>query len=102
MDIRETYFRDYGMSENDVKKVKEWCKKADPDDKLDIIYRSCRKANPALMDYLMYSMVTGAGYDALSRSTYIPIQKGDFYGYQRKAYEEIFRLAKSLGKIKFP
>ena len=85
MRTRNKYFRDYGMDPADVEKVKAWCKQAAPDDKVDIIYRSCRKVCPDLMDALMYSIVTGAGYDTLSRSVYIPISRIDFYGYQRKA-----------------
>ena len=74
---RETFFRDYGISEAEAKKLKDFCAAAADDDK-PIILNCCIEANSSLADDLYFSITQGLGYDTLSRAKGIFASKGDF------------------------
>ena len=99
MRIRETYYRDYGLSKQEVERLRKWCLDASPEEKRDIILDACKYSNPALMDALYFSITQDVGFDTLCRSKHVPVPKIDFYGYQRLAYKTIYDRLKAGGRL---
>lgn len=82
MKRREMLYSDYGMSPEDVKELKARCKRMDAEDQITLLLCAI-KANAGVAPALYYSLIYGLSYDALTYSVDIPINRGDFYAYQR-------------------
>ena len=94
MRTREMYYKHYGISDTEIKKLREYCKNAQDKEK-PMILKCCIEANPFLADDLYYSITQGLGYDTLSRVKGLVYPKIDFYGYQRKTLSLIYKAFKS-------
>lgn len=91
MRTRNTYYNDYGFSQEEVKALKEWCKA--PDFKEFVLLLECaRKANVAIFNDIYFSIVKGLSFEKMDKKTYQYMGKADFYGYQRKTLS-LFRNA---------
>ena len=77
MRTRETYFKDYGISETEAKELRAFCAAAADDDK-PIILNCCIEANSSLADDLYFSITQGLGYDTLSRVKVFLSRRGIF------------------------
>ena len=94
MSIRETYFKDYGISADDVKKIVDYCKDATGYDQ-QLILQAAQEVYPAIASYLFFNLTTGVGYDRMGN---IPMQRKDFQGYRRKTIETYNRYMILNGK----
>ena len=89
MKTRETGYDDYGFEEKEDKRLKAYCRSAEFEDHI-LLFHACLSANRQLAATLNYSLVNALSYEDIDKKCYIPISKGDFYGWQRKALA-IFR-----------
>lgn len=78
---RRTYYDDYGVSAEWVKKIKHYCRTARDH---SLIWQAAREANPYLDEELVKSVVEGKSFDEISKKGYVAIERESFYGYQRK------------------
>lgn len=79
---REMSYCDYGMTEGQVKALKDRCKRLDEDGHIALL-RCAFVANRAIAPALYYSLSSGASYDRLYAISPIPLSRVDFYAYQR-------------------
>lgn len=94
MTIRDTYFRDYGLTEESVRRIEMYCRNAKDYDQ-DLVLQAARSVYPEIAKYLFFSLTTGIGYDRMGK---IPMQRKDFQGYRRKTIETFYRLMLEHGK----
>lgn len=92
MRVRETYLKDYGISEEYAKKIRAYCKDA-RGEKQKMILEAAQEACPDIASEIFFSLTTGAGYDTITKKNkqYIPMKRDDFQAYKRKAMEELDR-----------
>ena len=89
MKTRETGYDDYGFEKKEDKRLKAYCQSVEFDDQI-LLFHACLEANKQLAGTLYYSLVNNLSYEDIDQRKYVPISKGDFYGWQRKALN-IFR-----------
>ena len=90
MRTREKSYNDYGLSEKEVRYIKEFCRNANEEDKT-IIRNAISELQPYIAPYVYFSLVDNLSYEDVCAKNYIFIGKGDFYGYRRKGMEAIKR-----------
>lgn len=95
MSIRDTYLKDYGLSDADGKKIVSFCRRAKGYEQ-KLILEAAQEVYPEIAQYIFFNLTTGIGYD---RMGYIPMQRKDFQGYRRKTIETINRYMALNGKI---
>lgn len=96
---RDKTYTDYGITQNEVKLIKEYCQTANVEDRL-ILLQCAISSAPGLEVEIYESLVENIGYDKLSKRRNIPIKRDDFYGYQRKVIDEYRRLLILFGRWK--
>ena len=74
----------YYISEEDEKKMLNECRRMRGNDQLELL-KWCQNANNDLSGILFFSLITGIGYDYISKRYWIPIARKDFQGYRRKS-----------------
>ena len=89
MRTREKGFADYGFSQGEETKLKEWCRKPDFSEEF-LLLESAKMANKDIFNDIYFSIVRGVSYEKMDSKVYQNIDKGSFYGYQRKTLA-IFR-----------
>ena len=94
MSTRDSYLKDYGLSDSDGKLIAEYCRKATGRDQ-QLILQAAQEVYPEIAPYLFYSLTTGRGYDRMGN---IPMQRKDFQGYRRKTIETYNRYMTLNGK----
>ena len=94
MSARETYLKDYGITEQEGKKITEYCRSAAGYDQ-QLILQAAQDVYPAIAPYLFINLTTGMGYDRIGN---IPMQRKDFQGYRRKTIETYNRYMLLRGK----
>ena len=94
MSIRNKYLKDYGLSEEDVKKILSYCRTTTGYDQ-QIILQAAQEVYPEIAPYLFLNLTTGLGYDRMGN---IPMQRKDFQGYRRKTIETYNRYMILNGK----
>lgn len=90
MRTREKSYHDYGLTEKEVRYIKEFCRNANEDEKI-IIKNAISELQPYIAPFVYFSLVNNLSYEDLCAKNYIFIGKGDFYGYRRKAMSFIKR-----------
>lgn len=95
--VRDTGYDDYGIEPGEDRKLKKYCTSAEFDEHL-LLFNSALEANKYLANDLYYSIVKGLSYEDIDRVCYIPISKGDFYGYQRKTLYTFRDMLRLYGK----
>lgn len=85
MKTRNTSYTDYGFqeSEKESKRLKKYCCQPEFDEHVTLM-QAAVSANASIAGDLFYSLRENLSYDEIERIKYIPISRGDFYGYQRK------------------
>ena len=91
---RNKYLKDYGISEEDVKKILGYCRNAKGYDQ-QCILQAAQEVYPEIAPYLFLNLTTGLGYDRMGN---IPMQRKDFQGYRRKTIETYNRYMILNGK----
>ena len=99
MRTRYKNYSDYGITDDESKRIKEYCQNASVEDKLTLFQFAISSA-PGLEVEIYESLVGNIGYDKLSKRKNIPIKRDDFYGYQRKTLDEYRRLMTLCGRWK--
>lgn len=89
MRTRNKGYADYGFCEGEEKKLKQWCKGPDFTEEF-LLLESAKIANKDIFNDIYFSIVRGVSYESMDRKVYQGIDKGSFYGYQRKTLA-IFR-----------
>lgn len=93
-EVRNTYMRNYGLSDNDTKKIIDYCRNANGHDQ-QLILQAAQEVYPEIAPYLFANLTTGLGYDRMGN---IPMQRKDFQGYRRKTIETYNRYMILNGK----
>ena len=86
--IRNTYLKDYGISEVEYSKLVKFCQNATDEEKA-IILEITKLVYPSISIPLYKNLTTGLGYDRLSKEEPIRMQRKDFQGYRRKCLKMI-------------
>lgn len=86
--IRNTYLKDYGISEVEYSKLIKFCRNATYEEKA-IILEIAKLVYPSISIPLYKNLTTGLGYDRLSKEEPIRMQRKDFQGYRRKCLKMI-------------
>lgn len=99
MRTRRTYYRHYGMTSECVKWLRAYCRTTPHP---DIILEVAKMTNDCITEALYKSLRFGKSLTELQDIVdYIPYDKEDFYGYQRKAMFLLMeRLLKENDEIK--
>ena len=97
MRTREMKLYDHGVPPEDEPKIRARCRTATGYD-LELLHHAIASAAPGIEKPIHDSLTTGIGYVELSKKEYIPTTKADFYGYQRKAVAEFYRMLRLLGR----
>lgn len=87
---REKSYLDYGITDNEIKYIKEFCKNSNDNEK-PIIKTALSELQPYIAPYVYYSLVDNLSYEDICAKNYLYISKGDFYGYRRKGMAAIKR-----------
>lgn len=83
MRTRNKKWTDYGLTYEDVGRLRSECLNAAGKD-YERICKAAEEANVEMSEYIVKSLTDGLSYERMSRETYIPINRNDFYAYQRK------------------
>lgn len=94
MTARNTYLKDYGFTDQDIKKIICFCRSATGYDQ-QLILQAAQEVYPEIAPYLFLNLTTGLGYDRMGN---IPMQRKDFQGYRRKTIETYNRYMILNGK----
>ena len=90
MRTREKSYSDYGITEDEVRYIKNFCQNAD-DEQKNIIRNALAELQPYIAPYVFYSLVDNLSYEDICAKNYIYIGKGDFYGHRRQGMAAIKR-----------
>ena len=90
MRTREKSYSDHGITEKEVIYIKEFCRKANDEEKI-IIRNALSELNPYIAPYIFFSLVDNLSYEDICAKNYIYIGKGDFYGHRRQGMAAIKR-----------
>lgn len=85
---RYKYMRDYKIDSDTEKKILDFCRTAKGEEQEDVL-AACVEANQYIAHYIFLNLITGVGYDRMSRIYFIPVQKVDFQGYRRLALKKL-------------
>ena len=90
MRTRKKSYNDYGIEENEINYIKEFCRNSNEEDKA-IIKNALSELHPYIAPYVYYSLVENLSYEDVCAKNYIFMGKCDFYGYRRKGMASIKR-----------
>ena len=90
MRTREKSYSDYGITEEEVIYIKNFCQNADDEQKKLIKY-ALSELVPYIAPYVFYSLVDNLSYEDICSKNYLYIGKGDFYGHRRQGMAAIKR-----------
>lgn len=98
MRTRDRSYDYYGISPEDVKKLRNYCRNMGQEDRLRLFQCAISKA-PGL-ELLIYESITeGIGYISLRRRRGgIPAKADDFYAYQRRTLADFYDWLRMTGK----
>lgn len=83
MITRDTYLKDYGITNDEAKMITAYCRTATGYEQ-QLILQAAQEVYPEIAPYLFLNLTTGLGYDRMGN---IPMQRKDFQGYRRKTIE---------------
>ena len=92
MQIRKTSYSDYGLTEDEVKYIKLFCKNATDEEVERIIKPAVNEIGDSYIeDKILKSLTTGMSHYIISKKEYLLLSDTDFYAYKRKAIEAVKR-----------
>ena len=91
MRTREKSYKDYGLNDNEIEYIKEFCINANTENQKMIIEIALSELSPYIEKICLEILIYGKSYDDLCKEEYLYIGKGDFYGYRRKGMAAIKR-----------
>ena len=90
MRTREMSYEDYGLADNEIKYIKDFCRNANTEEK-EIIRNALSELQPYIAPFVYRSLISNLSYEDICAKNYIFIGKVDFYGHRRKGMESIKR-----------
>lgn len=87
---RETSYSDYGITEDEVQYIKDFCRNSNTEQQKLIKY-ALSELVPYIAPYVYYSLVNNLSYEDICAKNYLYIGKGDFYGHRRQGMAAIKR-----------
>lgn len=98
MRTRNKSYDYYGISTEDVKKLRNYCHNMDQEDRLRLF--QCAISKSPGLELLIYESITeGIGYISLRRRRGgIPAKADDFYAYQRRTLADFYDWLRMTGK----
>lgn len=90
MKKREMSYEDYGMTIEEVRQVKDFCRNSNEEEKI-LIKNALAELDPYIAPYVYYSLVNKMSYDEMYQKNIIYKSKVDFYADRRKGIESIKR-----------
>lgn len=90
MRTREMSYSDYGITDDEIPYIKEFCKNANDDEK-GIIDTALSELTPYIIPHVRKHLINGLSYEKLCAKEYIYLGKGDFYGKCRQGMAAIKR-----------
>lgn len=96
MRTREMSYADHGITEEEKRYIKDFCRNANDMEK-QIIKIALSELNPYIALRIYDSLVSGISYDTICRREYLYMQPVDFYAYRRKGMESIKRWMQIYG-----
>lgn len=88
MAVRDTYMKDYGISEQRGKELEHFCMNATGQEQ-EIVLRMAQDSYESIAAQLFASLTVGVGYDRQAKCQWLPMQRKDFQGYRRKTLKLI-------------
>lgn len=73
----------YGIGKEEAESLRKYCQSATIEEQ-QILFQYSYQSNKQIYPDIFYSLVNGLSYDKLMKARYIPMNRNDFYGYQRK------------------
>lgn len=80
MTVRETYMKDYLITDCRKKELVQFCRNADNED-LIMILQAAIQSNSGLASKLFITLTEGCGYDKICTFASVPARKTDYQGY---------------------
>lgn len=88
---REATYEDYGFSEDEDKRLGEFCKNLEMRDKI-LLLQCAAEVYPNIVDELYCCIVIGMSYDKMNKKKFVALDRKDFYAYRKKTLA-VFRAA---------
>ena len=83
MRTRYKKLRDYGLTADEEKELKERCRNLDARD-IEILHETAVSSSPGIEDSICKSIIERTGYRTMCKKQMIPVNEEDFYAYRRK------------------
>ena len=91
MRTREKSYEDYGLTDDEVSYIKEFCFNSNKEQQEQIIKVALSELSPYIAFKCLDSLINKKSYDDLCKEEYLFIGKGDFYGHRRQGMAAIKR-----------
>lgn len=79
---RKARYEDYGITDDEVEYVMDFCQNANDKEK-NFIKQALSTLDPYISPYIYNSLVDKKSYEKICEKDYLYIGKDDFYGYRR-------------------
>lgn len=99
MRTRYKKLKDYGLTQDDERKLKDRCNNLDGRD-IEILRETALSSAPGIESCICESIVKRKGYRELSKTQEIPVDEEDFYAYRRKTLALFFERLELYGRWK--
>lgn len=83
MRTRRTYYRNYGITTEEAERLKQICRETNDPEEKEILWNAALLANGALASQIYKSLREKKSFEKIDEKEYIPLNREDFYGYQR-------------------
>lgn len=100
MRTRYKKLRDYGLTADEEKELKERCRNLDARD-IEILHETAVSSAPGIEETICKSIINHIGYRSLLKEQEIPVSEEDFYAYQRKTLAMLYERLKLYGRWKY-
>lgn len=91
MRTRDMSYEDYGITDEEVDYIKDFCFNSNSEQQEHIIKVALSELSPYIAIKCLDSLINKKSYEDLCKEEYMFIGKGDFYGHRRKGMESIKR-----------
>jgi hypothetical protein len=91
MRTRDKSYEDYGIKDNEIDYIKQFCIKSNAEQQEQIVKIALSELGPYIALKCLDSLVNNKSYEDLCKEEYLCVGKNDFYGYRRKGMAAIKR-----------
>ena len=91
LSVSSSEYEDYGFSEDEDKRLGEFCKNLEMRDKI-LLLQCAAEVYPNIVDELYCCIVIGMSYDKMNKKKFVALDRKDFYAYRKKTLA-VFRAA---------